>query len=192
MKTAFPAAILLCGLLCISGCGGDSSAPPPSRVIGQYIGIFNDAAVDNFNPILAKNPPFDLWDITFIAFLHTFPHAGAYVVDFENARGGGAPNPGDTDGDRVAKLIAAARKKNPAMKFVISLGYGSSDLANAATTPEAFADSVVKLLQDNDLDGFDIDYEEINTLEMSDEAFRILITTIRNRLDQTGKNICLS
>ena len=56
-----------------------------------------------------------------------------------------------------------ARKKNPSIKILISLGWGNgengNDAGKAARTPVEFADSVRTLVQAYHLDGIDIDFE---------------------------------
>src|SRR5262245_12978837 len=78
------------GLLDVAGCGsGDGTAAHnggQQHLVTQYFAIFNDGATDNFHACLDLNPPYELWDMTFIAFLHTYRVGDVYVADYENAR----------------------------------------------------------------------------------------------------------
>jgi GH18 family chitinase len=178
-------------LMLTSACGDSDSAANPdidetTPLVTQYFAVFNDGTTDNFHAALDRNPPFDLWHITFIAFLHTYERDGLYVADYENARGHDGddqpipPAPGDTDADRIQQLVRAARATNPKMKFIISLGWGRDDFKNGATNPIAFASSVGDIVEANDLDGFDVDYERV---DMEEATFRTISQALRAELD---------
>ncbi|MCX7970862.1 MAG: glycosyl hydrolase family 18 protein [Negativicutes bacterium] len=171
--------------------GGSTTVTKP--IITEYFGIFNDGSADNFHAALNLNPPYQKWDITYIAFVHTYYQNGYWVVDYENARGGGSPAAGDTDRDRIAQLKQAALAVNPNMKFIVSLGWGRSDFSNGAKNPVQFAQSVCRIIQDNGLDGFDIDYESDY---VSQSQFIGVMQELRRQLDalgaQMGKHLYLS
>ena len=177
-------------------------------IIGQYYAIFNDnwmgSSTDGFHKALKMNPPFNEWDITFIAFAHTHLNAeNKPYLGYENNKrmiDGKLtyPNPNDAKADndenRIKELISAVGKVNPKMKFIISLGYGGgdsnftkdrqkveNDIGGAMKDPDHFADSVVKFLKENNLDGFDIDYEAGSTLSKSD--FKKMINKLREKFD---------
>jgi len=183
------ALLLLLGVGCSDGGSGDVDGGLGSPLVTQYVGIFNDGRTDNFGPCLEMNPPYELWNVTFIAFVHTYERDGLYVVDYENARGRDAddqpipPAPGDTDRDRIRRLVESARAVNPRMRFVISLGWGSGDFSNGATTPVAFAASAGRIVEENDLDGFDVDYEGD---AIDEESFRVVSRALREELDARG------
>jgi GH18 family chitinase len=176
------------GLLAVTGCGdGDDNGT--QRLVTQYFAIFNDGTTDNFHACLELDPPYELWDMTFIAFLHTYREGDVYVVDYENARGQDdqqrpiPPVPGDTDRDRIRQLREAALATNPAMKFIVSLGWGRNDFSNGAQNPTEFASSVGDIVEENELDGFDIDFES-DSLEP--DAFRAVSQALRAELDARG------
>jgi len=187
MNARVPAAFLI-ALLGVAGCGSDdgTGADHGSRLVTQYFAIFNDGTTDNFHACLDLNPPYELWDITLIAFLHTYRKGDAYVADYENARGLDdqqrpiPPAPGDTDRDRIRQLREAALRTNAAMKFIISLGWGHDDFSNGAQNPTQFASSVGNIVEENDLDGFDIDFES-DAIEPDD--FRAVSHALRAELD---------
>ena len=177
------------------GENGDGTTSPGGgsrHLVTQFFAIFNDNTTDNFHACLNLNPPYDLWDITFIAFLHTYNNNGVYVADYENARGRNTdgqpipPAPGDTDRDRIRQLQQAARKTNPNMKFIVSLGWGSADFSSGAQNPIAFASSVGAIVEENDLDGFDVDFESD---DIERDAFRAVSQALRAELDVRGQRM---
>ena len=66
------------------------------------------------------------------------------------------------------------------MKFIISLGWGRDDFSNGAQNPSEFASSVGGIVEENDLDGFDIDFESDS---IEPEAFRAVSHALRAELD---------
>ncbi|MEI6054477.1 MAG: glycosyl hydrolase family 18 protein [Lentisphaerota bacterium] len=100
----------------------------------------------------------------------------AFVLCYENARGvwNGKrvpPATGDTDHDRILKIASEAHK-TPGNKVLISLGWNQQDWQNISTDLNSgnphFVSSVVQFMEDNDLDGFDIDYEGVNGISETD------------------------
>jgi GH18 family chitinase len=184
-------------LLDVVGCGSGDEAQ--QHLVTQYFAIFNDGTTDNFHACLDLNPPYQLWDMTFIAFLHTYRKGDVYVADYENARGHDdqqrpiPPAPGDTDRDRIRQLREAALRTNPAMKFIISLGWGRDDFSNGAQNPTEFASSVGNIVVENDLDGFDIDFESDS---IEPDAFGAVSRALRAELDaratRMGKQLYLT
>jgi hypothetical protein len=129
-------------------------------VVGQFFGIFK-VGTQEFRDVL-NAAPFDKTNLLLIAFVHTYERGAGYVVDYENAREGGKPpQPGDDDAARIDRLVYTARKMNPAIKIIPSLGWGTGDIANAAKTPVPFVASVKQLVERHRLDGFDLDYESV-------------------------------
>ncbi len=183
------AAVLLIAAGCGSGGTTTSNCGGNAHLVTQFIAIFNDNTTDNFHACLELNPPYELWDITFIAFLHTYLKNGVYVADYENARGRDddqqpiPPAPGDTDRDRIRQLREAALQANPEMKFIISLGWGLEDFANGARNPREFASSVGDIIEENNLDGFDVDFESVS---IERDAFRAVSQALRSELDARG------
>lgn len=85
---------------------------------------------------------------------------------------------------RVKALTAACRATNPAAEVFISSGYDDGTMyKEAANNPTAFANSVVEFLRDNNLDGYDMDWE--NGLDM--QAMNSLLKATRVALDAASK-----
>ena len=100
----------------------------------------------------------------------------AFVICYENARGQWngkrvPPSPGDTDHDRILKIAAAAHQTQGS-KVLVSLGWNQQDWQNISTDLNSghphFVNSVVQFLADNNLDGFDIDYEGVSGISEQD------------------------
>lgn len=130
-------------------------------VVGQYFGIFQ-VGTQEFREILDA-APFDKTNLLLIAFVHTYARGTDYVADYENYREGGErPQPGDDDAARIDRIVYTARRMNPDIKIVLSLGWGKDDIANATKTPIPFVNSVGQLVEKHRLDGFDLDYESVD------------------------------
>jgi hypothetical protein len=141
-------------------------------VVGQYFTLYDGVSKEQYQRVVAA-APFDKCNLLILAFVRTFTfHRPAkkggpiYVAQFANGRDPFSfpLDPNDTDGDRVKLVVETARKKNPSINILISLGWGSdpkidNDAGKAALTPVAFADSVRAIVQAYDLNGFDIDFE---------------------------------
>jgi GH18 family chitinase len=135
--------------------------------VGQYFTLYDGVSKEQYQRVVAA-APFDKCNLLILAFVRTFtfhrpPKKGGpiYVAQFANGRDPFSfpLDPNDTDGDRVKLVVETARKKNPSINILISLGWGANDAGKAALTPVAFADSVRALVQAYDLNGFDVDFE---------------------------------
>jgi hypothetical protein len=139
--------------------------PIRGPVVGQYFGLFGGVSKARYREIVAA-APFDKCNLLILAFVHTFTFQRddgqpIYIAQFNNEREGNfVLDPNDTDSDRIKLVVRMARKKNPSIKILISLGFGINDAGLAAVTPVAFADSVSTIVQAYKLDGVDIDLEE--------------------------------
>lgn len=92
--------------------------------------------------------------------------------------------------------VAQLKEKYPHLKILIAVGgweaEGFSDMAASAPTREIFADSVVKYIEEHDLDGIDLDWEYpvngawgvIKSREEDKENFTSLITLLREKLGE--------
>jgi len=155
-----------------SGNGIGVTSPIQGAVVGQYFTLYDGVSKQRYQSIVAA-APFDKCNLLILAFVRTFtferhpPDEGGpiYVTQFANGRDpSNFPlDPNDTDADRVKLVVETARKKNPSINILISLGWGSNkgynDAGKAAMTPVAFADSVLTLVKAYDLNGFDVDFE---------------------------------
>lgn len=90
-----------------------------------------------------------------------------------------------TNEQRVADLTAACRAANPAAEVYVSSGYDDAGAMylQAAEQPQRFADSVVAVLREYGLDGYDMDWE--NGIQA--EALNTLATALRQAFDAAGK-----
>jgi hypothetical protein len=156
-------------------------------VVGQYFALYDGVSKEHYQRIVAA-APFNKCNLLILAFVRTFEFnrpsdkgGPIYVAQLANGRDKGTLDPNDTDGDRVKLILETARKKNPEINILISLGWGDddNDAGKAALTPVAFADSMRALVQAYDLNGFDIDFE---STEVEPEAMLALTQEIRRSL----------
>lgn len=170
--------------------GGGEARPIRGPVVGQYFGLFDGLSKERYREIVAA-APFDKCNLLILAFVRTFtfdrPSEGGrriYVAQFANGREKPFElDPNDTDGDRVKLLVRMARKKNPSIKILISLGWGDNkDTERAVKTPVEFADSVRTLVQAYHLDGIDIDFEP--PVDVEPAAMLTLAQEIRRSLNK--------
>ena len=100
-------------------------------------------------------------------------------------------------------ILSKIRAVNPEIKIVISIGgWGADGFSQAAATAEGrekFAASAVRIMEENDLDGIDIDWEypcssqaEIASSKEDKETFTLLIRELRRQIDACGKGQTLS
>src|SRR6185437_13307165 len=116
--------------------GSGEARPISGPVVGQYFGLFDGVSKERYERIVAA-APFDKCNLLILAFVHTFefrpPDEGGptYVAQVTNIRDHEANrkknfhfplDPNDTDGDRVKLIVETARKKNPSINILISLG----------------------------------------------------------------------
>lgn len=176
-------------LMLSPGANIGETSPIQGAVVGQYFTLYDGVSKERYQNIVAA-APFNKCNLLILAFVRTFTFdrpsdkgGPIHVVQFANGRDPGtfALNPNDTDGDRVKLIVETARKKNPSINILISLGYGDEDLEKAASTPVAFADSVRALVQAYDLNGFDIDFE---STKVKPAAMLTLAQEIRRSLNK--------
>ncbi|ENM5740507.1 hypothetical protein CW613_002518 [Vibrio mimicus] len=150
-----------------------------TELIGHFFGIFDD----NWEQRLREDTPFDKMDLVFIAFAHPYDHDGdgIYELGYENAH----QDPPFTDQERIDQIVRLAREKNPDIKLLISEGASKQDYWKSAQNPEVFAESVVTMMRDHDLDGFDMDYE-IESDPITPKQFRALIAAVGQRIKQAS------
>ncbi len=90
-----------------------------------------------------------------------------------------------TDQQRIADLVGACRAANPSAEIFITSGYDSDGgmYKLAAQNPTAFANSVVAFLRANQLDGYDMDWEN----GIDGDALDTLLQATRSALDTAGR-----
>ena len=139
------------------------TGPIRGYVVGQYFGLFNGVSKEHYAKIVAA-APFEVCNLLILAFVHTQERDGKQVPVFTDWRDDDKPaGSGDKDEDRVRLVVETARKKNPQIKILISLGWGrGNDVYCATRTPVPFAQSVAAIVHKHELDGFDIDYESVD------------------------------
>ncbi|MGZ8223384.1 MAG: glycosyl hydrolase family 18 protein [Methylobacter sp.] len=152
----------------------------PTPYAGTYYPIYNSGPNQYIPP--TESMPFDKISAIFVAFAHAYPtSANGAELQLEQ----GQPD----EPTRLPLLTSTARKVNPGIKILISLGWGQNDwtyISNDYTGGiNSFPASVVALIRQYQLDGFDIDDESINGSSgfISQNNFDAVIKNIRNALD---------
>jgi glycosyl hydrolase family 18 (putative chitinase)/HYDIN/CFA65/VesB family protein len=173
-------------------------SPIRGPVVGQYFGLFEGISKERYRELVAA-APFDKCNLLILAFVRTFTFerpsdegGPIYVAQFANGRESPFQlDPNDTDGDRVKLVVRMARKTNPSIKILISLGWGQNDddTEKAARTPVEFADSVRTLVQAYHLDGIDIDFESTN---VEPAAMLTLAQEIRRSLNKIRRPMIMT
>ncbi len=129
-------------------------AGTPTRQKG-ISGTFNEIYDGDFTPN-NTNAPYDKFNLMMVAFGHV-NSSGEF--DFENVSDGGVP----AEKARLQTLLSNTKALRDAgkLKIVMSLGWGTkfNDIPIIEKNPQKFAASVNTFIINNDLDGFDIDYE---------------------------------
>ncbi len=164
-------------LLFYTTCAISSEFPTP--VAATYYPIYNSGVNQYIEP--TSTMPFDKISTIFVAFAHAYPYKNGAILTLEK----GQPD----EPQRLKLLLNTAKAKNPKIKLLISLGWGqndwtyiSNDIINNANH---FASSVIRLIREYNLDGFDIDDESINSSSgyISEQDFYKAIKQIRRALD---------
>lgn len=75
------------------------------------------------------------------------------------------------------------------MRFVISLGWGRDDFSNGALNPVEFAASVGRIVEENGLDGFDVDYENDSIEEESFDAVDAFYDLVQMQAYDAGTDL---
>ena len=160
-----------------SGVSSPGPSPSPSAYAGAYYPLYNSGVNQWIEPTDAM--PFDKVSVIFAAFAHAYRRGSGAALLFE------APN----EPARLHRLMETARKKNPHVKVLISLGWGHDDWTYISNDyvhkADLFVPSVIQLVRSNDLDGFDIDDEDIGSSsgEISQSAFDGVIASLRSALN---------
>lgn len=140
----------------------------------------------------------DMLDICF--FITVKQSDGTWTIaignaDIEHGSGGG------TNAQYLQWLSSDARKANPDIKLLATLGYGGSELSNifsnTQNTPqqnaEYFAANLLAYLKQHNLDGFDVDWESPLCDSITPVQFGILFNAIRAAFNtQTGRHYFLT
>jgi chitinase len=172
--------VVACGGSGISTPQSPSPAPvPPLHFAGTFYPLYNAGIKQWIEPTAAM--PFERVGEIFAAFAHAYPQGKGATLAFEAGQRDQA--------QRLRTLVVTARKKNPHVRILISLGWGkrdwtyvSNDYVNQAGF---FVPSVVRFVRENDLDGFDIDDEGIGGESgvITQPAFDAVASDLRRALD---------
>jgi len=152
----FAVGLLLAASMVLADCGGDPSAllisSPPAGISAVFDEIY-DGDFDKNN----AGAPYDKFDIIYVAFAHIDPIT--HRLDFETKVGK------DIERQRLEILKANTQALRAAgkLKLVISLGWGEQEAIGGVPLIEIYIDTVApsvrQFVEQNGLDGFDIDYE---------------------------------
>lgn len=131
-----------------------------------------------------------------IAFFEVVPAAkGCTIKIGDSSHPGGLSNQ-----DYLNFVLRDARQVNPNIKFLATMVYsGTNTLAaifSGGGDPQSqatdFANNLVTFLNDNGMNGLDIDWEGDVSTEMTQPQFKILFSTIRQVFDQQPVKYYLS
>ncbi|WP_131764369.1 glycoside hydrolase family 18 protein [Legionella drozanskii] len=151
----------------------------PTPYAGSFYPIYNSGPPQWIVP--TPSMPFNRVSSIFVAFAHTYPLNNGAIFTYET----GQPD----EPTRLIYLSQIARSVNPAIKILISLGWGKNDWTyinnDYINHANLFVPSVVQFIRDNRLDGLDIDDEEIggSTGIIPQSNFDGVIANLRNALN---------
>lgn len=156
----------------------------PLPYAGTYYPIYNQGPGQWLSP--TQSTPLNKVNTIYIAFAHAYPKENGAILNYEL---GQAAEP-----ENLALLVKVAREQNPQVKILISLGWGKNDwsyiAADYANNANLFVPSVISFIRDNNLDGFDIDNEDIGVEQssgyISQSNFDSVIFNLRKALDQAA------
>jgi len=175
--------VLIIGVVIKNGCDSDQHTTPPNPgnniyIAAQYFGIFDHE--NDWNTCVNQSP-FDKTDYLYLAFLQTDKIDGKYVAVYLH----NTPN----SSARIDTIVNKVKGLQNKPRILISLGWGNHDFPNATLTPEDFTHSVVNIIERHDLDGFDIDWEDLcwcDTGKISKDQVSKLLKTLRDSLNALG------
>lgn len=133
---------------------------------------------------LIENNVYQSVDILFICFVKSVPAAsGGYTVEIPPGTHPG----GLTSQQYLQYVVADARKSNPDIKICVTLGYDSGtnisqiffDPSNPdRLSAETFGANLLVFLQENDLDGLDLDWEWPISHETTQAQFTAFVNAV--------------
>jgi GH18 family chitinase len=147
--------------------------------IGKGISaVFTQIYDGNSEKVNTSNTPYSKFDILYVAFAHI--NQTTFKLDFEDVADGGK----EGEKKRLANILDLVQPLRAAnqLKVVISLGWGNkfNDIPLIEKHLTTFAPSVKEFIVENNLDGFDIDYEDPTF--SSQRAFQKVAKEIRTAL----------
>ncbi len=158
--------------------------PFPTPYAGSYYPIYNSGVNQYIPP--TQTMPFNKVSALFVAFAHAYPvgNGSGAALQLEQ----GQPD----EPIRLPNLVSIARQVNNNIKILISLGWGKNDWTyisdDLTSGTNNFPVSVVALIRQYGLDGFDIDDESIgrSSGSITQDNFNKVIQNIRNALDEAS------
>jgi chitinase len=166
----------------------------PTPYAGAYYPIYNSGVGQYLPP--TQQMPFDLVSTLLVAFAHAYPVGSTKAAELRLEEG--QPD----EPTRLPLLIGIARRVNPGIKILISLGWGQNDWTyisdDIVSKTNNFPASVVAFVRQFGLDGFDIDDESIDGSSgtITQEDFDQVVRNLRAALDaasaEDGKPYFLS
>jgi GH18 family chitinase len=157
----------------------------PTPYAGTYYPIYNSGPNQYIPP--APDMPFGQVSAIFVAFAHAYPAGTGQGARLQLEQG--QPE----EPARLQLLCSVARQVNPNIKILISLGWGHNDWTyisdDYTSGTNGFPSSVVALIREYGLDGFDIDDESVggSSGSITQRDFDAVIQNIRNALDAAGR-----
>ncbi|TDR81548.1 jacalin-like lectin [Paludibacterium purpuratum] len=174
-----------------------STPNTPAKSVNAWIYLDEDEPAqtgynspDSCYQTLIRYDVYRATDMLNICFFNTVTLAdGSYSIVIGNIDkqhpGGG------TNADYLKWVVRDARKTNPEIKILATLGYGANELNGIFSGPQsswpastaAFGKNLLTYLQQHDLDGFDVDWEAELDSSLTRQQFGMLFTAIRHAFD---------
>jgi hypothetical protein len=181
----------------------------PSKSINAWIYVDEDEppktsyrSYDSCYQTLIRYSVYQNTDMVNICFFDTLPTPGMgyYMLQLSNLD---MKHPdGSTNADYLKWLVRDTRTVNPRIKLLATLNYNTDTLSRIFSSAppseqqkavDFFARSVLNCMLQNDLDGFDIDWEGDFSTAITQAQFAMLFSAIRKAFDsQTSKHYYLT
>jgi len=160
-----------------------AAGPFGTHYAGTYYPIYNSGVGQYIPP--ETSMPFDKVSTIFVAFAHAYQD-GKQAAELR------LQEDQPDEANRLSLLTKVAREVNPDVKILISLGWGMNDwtyISQDYNRENRFPASVVDLIRQYGLDGFDIDDESIggSSGSISQNDFNGVIQNIRDALDRASR-----
>lgn len=155
----------------------------PNPVAAAFYPIYNSGLNQYIPPDASM--PFNKLSVIFVAFAHAYPKNQGAILDFENTQ--------PDERNRLPLLVTTSHKINPKIKILISLGWEHNDWTYINTDfvsgTHSFVPSVIDFIRKQELDGFDIDDEGINSSSgyIPIENFNAVIKELKEALNKAGQ-----
>jgi len=163
-----------------------SRAAFPTPYAGTYYPIYNSGPNQYIPP--SASMPFNRVSAVFVAFAHAYPVPGRGAAELLLEQG--QPD----QPARLKGLVSFVRAANPDTKILISLGWAKNDWtyidSDYTNRINNFPKSVVALIRQYGLDGFDIDDEGIggSSGKISQLHYDAVIQNLRLALDAASRD----